>query len=133
MSLRFNIKISSRNGSMPLPIVALATAAAHPERVQALAKEGERLSLNFRFRTGSDALCQAIEAYTSIAANEITDSLAERAIRLISGNLADHAFMTGIMSLMPALLQTPMDEILDSLPENFDIESDASEELGKGR
>jgi EAL and modified HD-GYP domain-containing signal transduction protein len=34
----------------------------------------------------------------------------------ISGNLADHAFMTGIMSLMPALLQTPMDEILDSLP-----------------
>ena len=38
--------------------------------------------------TGSDALCQAIEAYTSIAANEITDSLAERAVSLITGNLA---------------------------------------------
>jgi EAL and modified HD-GYP domain-containing signal transduction protein len=31
-------------------------------------------------------------------------------------DLADHAFMTGIMSLMPALLQTPMTDILESLP-----------------
>ena len=31
-------------------------------------------------------------------------------------DLADHAFMTGIMSLMPALLQTPMADILESLP-----------------
>jgi len=37
--------------------------------------------------TGSDALCQAIEAYTSIAASDITDGLAERAITLISRNL----------------------------------------------
>ena len=31
-------------------------------------------------------------------------------------DLADHAFMTGIMSLMPALLQAPMAEILKPLP-----------------
>jgi len=37
--------------------------------------------------SGSDALCQAIEAYTSIGATTITDSLAERAIALIGGAL----------------------------------------------
>lgn len=37
--------------------------------------------------SGSDALCQAIEAYTSIGATPITDSLAERAIALIGGAL----------------------------------------------
>ena len=37
--------------------------------------------------TGSDALCQAIEAYTSIAATAITDALAEKAIKLIGQNL----------------------------------------------
>jgi EAL and modified HD-GYP domain-containing signal transduction protein len=31
-------------------------------------------------------------------------------------DLADHAFMTGLMSLIPALLQMPMEEILGSLP-----------------
>ncbi len=31
-------------------------------------------------------------------------------------DLADHAFMTGIMSLIPALLQSPMEDILSSLP-----------------
>ena len=45
--------------------------------------------------------------FMELVAAELTD---------ISGNLADHAFMTGIMSLMPALLQAPMEEILDSLP-----------------
>jgi alcohol dehydrogenase class IV len=38
--------------------------------------------------TGSDALCQAIEAYTSIAAGPVTDALAMRAIALIGGSLA---------------------------------------------
>ncbi|MDP1654411.1 MAG: EAL domain-containing protein [Rhodocyclaceae bacterium] len=33
-----------------------------------------------------------------------------------SRELEDHAFMTGIMSLMPALLHTPMEEILKTLP-----------------
>jgi len=33
-----------------------------------------------------------------------------------NGDQEDHAFMTGIMSLMPALLQLPMEEILKSLP-----------------
>ncbi|MCB1891621.1 MAG: EAL domain-containing protein [Rhodocyclaceae bacterium] len=33
-----------------------------------------------------------------------------------SRELADHAFMTGIMSLMPALLQAPMEDILKTLP-----------------
>ena len=37
--------------------------------------------------TGSDALCQAIEAYTSIAATAITDALAEKAILLIGQSL----------------------------------------------
>lgn len=37
--------------------------------------------------TGSDALCQAIEAYTSIAATAITDALAEKAIISIGQNL----------------------------------------------
>ena len=37
--------------------------------------------------SGSDALCQAIEAYTSIGATAITDGLAERAIALIGGAL----------------------------------------------
>lgn len=32
------------------------------------------------------------------------------------GDLKDHAFMTGIMSLMPALLHAPMEDILKSLP-----------------
>jgi EAL and modified HD-GYP domain-containing signal transduction protein len=45
--------------------------------------------------------------FMELVAAELTD---------ISGNLADHAFMTGIMSLMPALLQAPMAEILSSLP-----------------
>lgn len=45
--------------------------------------------------------------FMELVAAELTD---------ISGNLADHAFMTGIMSLMPALLQAPMAEILGSLP-----------------
>jgi alcohol dehydrogenase class IV len=38
--------------------------------------------------TGSDALCQAIEAYTSIGANAITDALAYRAIASIGAHLA---------------------------------------------
>ena len=38
--------------------------------------------------TGSDALCQAIESYTSIGANAVTDALAYRAIELIGANLA---------------------------------------------
>ena len=37
--------------------------------------------------SGSDALCQAIEAYTSIAATVVTDAMAERAIALIGGSL----------------------------------------------
>jgi len=37
--------------------------------------------------TGSDALCQAIESYTSIAASPVTDSLAMRAIELIGSSL----------------------------------------------
>ncbi len=37
--------------------------------------------------SGSDALCQAIEAYTSIAATAITDALAEKAISLIGKHL----------------------------------------------
>jgi len=37
--------------------------------------------------TGSDALCQAIESYTSIGAGPLTDALAMRAIELISANL----------------------------------------------
>jgi alcohol dehydrogenase class IV len=44
--------------------------------------------------TGSDALCQAIEAYTSIAATPITDALAEKAIALIGRNL-QQAYMNG--------------------------------------
>ncbi len=38
--------------------------------------------------TGSDALCQAIESYTSTGANAVTDALAYRAIELIGANLA---------------------------------------------
>ena len=38
-------------------------------------------------RTGSDALCQAIESYTSIAASPVTDALAGQAIALISRSL----------------------------------------------
>ena len=38
--------------------------------------------------SGSDALCQAIEAYTSIGAGPVTDALAMRAIALIGGSLA---------------------------------------------
>jgi alcohol dehydrogenase class IV len=38
--------------------------------------------------TGSDALCQAIESYTSIGATPITDALAKQAIELIGGNLS---------------------------------------------
>lgn len=38
--------------------------------------------------TGSDALCQAIEAYTSIAANPLTDSLAIRSIELVGRSLS---------------------------------------------
>ncbi len=38
--------------------------------------------------TGSDALCQAIEAYTSIAASPITDALALQAIERIGRSLA---------------------------------------------
>ena len=38
--------------------------------------------------TGSDALCQAIESYTSIGAGPVTDALAARAIELIGHNLA---------------------------------------------
>ncbi len=37
--------------------------------------------------TGSDALCQAIESYTSIGANAVTDALAYRAIEVIGANL----------------------------------------------
>jgi alcohol dehydrogenase len=37
--------------------------------------------------TGMDALCHAIEGYTSLPANPYTDMYAERAIRLVSGNL----------------------------------------------
>jgi alcohol dehydrogenase class IV len=37
--------------------------------------------------TGSDALCQAIEAYTSTGAGPLTDALAMRAIELISPHL----------------------------------------------
>ena len=42
--------------------------------------------------TGADALCQAIEAYTSIGASPVTDALAMRAIALIGqGLVAAHA------------------------------------------
>jgi len=44
--------------------------------------------------TGSDALCQAIEAYTSIAANPLTDALATRSIELAGRSLA-RAFHDG--------------------------------------
>ncbi len=37
--------------------------------------------------TGSDALCQAIEAFTSIAATAITDALAKQAIEIIGRSL----------------------------------------------
>lgn len=37
--------------------------------------------------SGSDALCQAIESYTSIAASAVTDALAMQAIALIAPNL----------------------------------------------
>jgi len=37
--------------------------------------------------TGSDALCQAIESFTSIGAGPLTDALAMRAIELISSSL----------------------------------------------
>lgn len=37
--------------------------------------------------TGSDALCQAIESYTSIGASPVTDALARRSIELIGANL----------------------------------------------
>ena len=37
--------------------------------------------------TGSDALCQAIESFTSIAAGPVTDALAMRAIELVGHNL----------------------------------------------
>jgi alcohol dehydrogenase class IV len=39
--------------------------------------------------TGIDALCHAIEAYTSLNAMDYSDSLALRAIRLISGNIRE--------------------------------------------
>ena len=38
--------------------------------------------------TGSDALCQAIESFTSIAASPVTDALAMQAITLIGSSLA---------------------------------------------
>jgi alcohol dehydrogenase class IV len=44
--------------------------------------------------TGSDALCQAIESYTSIGAGPITDALCVRAIELIGGHLA-RAYVDG--------------------------------------
>ncbi len=44
--------------------------------------------------TGSDALCQAIEAFTSIAATPVTDALARQAIALIGSNL-ERAFVHG--------------------------------------
>jgi alcohol dehydrogenase class IV len=44
--------------------------------------------------SGSDALCQAIEAYTSIGATPLTDGLAERAIMLIGGSLS-RAYASG--------------------------------------
>mgnify|MGYP001052720205 CR=1 FL=1 len=46
------------------------------------------LSPEVTAHTGSDALCQAIESYTSIGANAITDALALRAIELIGAHLA---------------------------------------------
>lgn len=42
--------------------------------------------------------------------------LASASLAGATQELEDHAFMTGIMSLMPALLQAPMEEILKSLP-----------------
>ena len=36
---------------------------------------------------GMDALCQAIESFTSLGANDITDGLAVKAIKLIAGSL----------------------------------------------
>lgn len=44
--------------------------------------------------SGSDALCQAIEAYTSIGAMPITDALAERAIAMI-GRALQRAYEAG--------------------------------------
>lgn len=44
--------------------------------------------------TGSDALCQAIESYTSIGAGPITDALCVRAIELIGGSLS-RAYVAG--------------------------------------
>ncbi|MGC9358811.1 MAG: iron-containing alcohol dehydrogenase family protein [Anaerolineae bacterium] len=44
--------------------------------------------------SGSDALCQAIEAYTSIGATPLTDSLAEQAITLIGRSLS-RAYASG--------------------------------------
>jgi len=44
--------------------------------------------------SGSDALCQAIEAYTSIGATSLTDGLAERAIALIGRSL-HRAYVSG--------------------------------------
>jgi len=44
--------------------------------------------------TGSDALCQAIESYTSIGANPVTDALARQAIALIGRSL-ERAYAAG--------------------------------------
>lgn len=44
--------------------------------------------------SGSDALCQAIEAYTSIGASPITDALARRAVQLI-GNSLEASYQDG--------------------------------------
>jgi len=45
------------------------------------------LSPSLTAHTGVDALCHAVEAYTSLEANPITDSLALGSIRLIAENL----------------------------------------------
>jgi alcohol dehydrogenase class IV len=42
---------------------------------------------NVTASTGADALCQAIESFTSIAATPLTDALAKQAIELAGGNL----------------------------------------------
>lgn len=44
--------------------------------------------------SGADALCQAIESYTSIAANPVTDALAEAAIALVGRGL-ERAYRAG--------------------------------------
>jgi len=44
--------------------------------------------------SGADALCQAIESYTSIGANHVTDGLAEKAIELIGRSL-ERAYRDG--------------------------------------